>query len=622
MGALPRSAKTYLALIWIAATTLLGAVWLQRPSFSLALWFYLAGALASSSLKVKLPAVMGTVSVNFVFVLISIVDLSLAEVMVVGVACGVIQPLVCAERRPALVHLGFNAATMALCTAVGHTVFHLRWLSGQLDSLPARLLAATVVYYLVNVAMVSEIIALTEGKRFSEVWSGSFGGAFATYVVGAAIAGLLIAARRVFGWSSWLLILPTLYLSHRSYKTYVRSKREASELAQAKSEAEQASRTKSQFLANMSHEMRTPMNGVLGMSELLRTTALTEEQRGYVETIHGSASALLVLINDILDISRVEAGKFELHYEAAALGAILSETVQVLAPKAERDGLLLEWSIVEGTPEHLLCDAGRVRQVLLNLAGNALKFTERGSVKIRAELSAAPPRPEILFMVEDTGIGIPEHVQGRLFQAFVQGDGSDARKYGGAGLGLCISAQLVNLMGGTIGMNSRLGQGSTFWFRIPYQACDVPPAPAAAVRRLEPATDCATPIRCSGAPILVVDDNSVNLMVMKAFLQKMGYSCSTANDGEEALAFLAGHEVSAVFMDCQMPVMDGFAATAEIRRREAGHKHTRVIAMTAGALKGDRDKCLNAGMDDYISKPVAMDQVKALVERLPTEGEA
>jgi signal transduction histidine kinase/CheY-like chemotaxis protein len=626
---LPGSAKAYLALVWLTGTAVLFAAWRQQPLFSPALFLYLAGAIASSTLKVQLPGVTGTLSVNFVFVLISIADLPLGQALLVGCGAVLTQSLFRAHGRTSPVQIAFNLANMALAIATGYGAFHLPWLAGTYGSLPIRLLAATAAFYAINTALVARIIALTERKRFSQVWRSSFGWVLLHYLVGTAIAALMIASRRVFGLSSWLLVLPTLYLIYRSYQIYLKSMGEAIELVRAKTEAEEANHIKSEFLANMSHEMRTPMNGVLGMSDLLRTTPLTREQREYVEAIHGSASSLLVVINDILDISRIEAGRLELLPEPADLRTIVSGVVTLLAPKAADQGLRLESYVGDGIPEWLVCDAGRVRQVLLNLVGNALKFTERGSVNLRVELFQEDSGPEIRFTVQDTGIGIPEHLHGRLFQPFVQGDGSTTRKYGGSGLGLSISSQLVALMAGKIGMSSRAGEGSTFWFHIPYQAC------SAAEARLPDSADTgpttkeplfAPPIAPVSVPentcvdaaaaILVVDDNAVNLLLMKSYLKKLGCVCLTARNGREAVDLLADRRVWGVFMDCQMPIMDGFEATAEIRRREGEGRRTRIIAMTASALPKDREKCMAAGMDDYLSKPVALAQVKALLENL------
>jgi len=633
MTVLPRRAQAYLVLVWLAGAVVLFTAWRQQPLFAPVLFVYLAGAIASSTLKVKLPGVTGTLSVNFVFILTSIADLPLGQALLVGCGAVLTQSLFRAQGRTSPVQVAFNLANMALAIVAGYGAFHLPWLAGPYGSLPIRLLAATAAFYAINTALVAQIIALTEDKRFSQVWRVSFGWVLLHYLVGTAIAALMTASRRAFGLSSWLLILPTLHLIYRSYQIYLKSIREAVELVRAKTEAEEANHLKSEFLANMSHEMRTPMNGVLGMSELLRTTLLTREQREYVEAIHGSASSLLVVINDILDISRIEAGKLELHPEPADLRVIVSSVVSLLAPKAGSD-LRLEWTMAEGIPEWLVCDAGRVRQVLMNLVGNAVKFTERGTVNVRVEPfreNSGPEDsgPEIRFTVQDTGIGIPEHLQSRLFRAFVQGDGSTTRKYGGTGLGLSISAQLVALMGGKIGMSSNAGEGSTFWFHIPYQACDAdeirrPDSTEAGPATLETLLD--APMAPVTAPkntrvdedgaILVVDDNPVNLLMMKSYLKKLGCVCLTARNGREAVDLLADRRVRGVFMDCQMPVMDGFDATTEIRQREGTARHTRIIAMTASALPEDREKCLAAGMDDYLSKPVTMAQVKALLEDL------
>lgn len=625
MGPLPRTARSYLVLVWVIGSAVLASALRHQPLFNLALFLYLAGAVASSTLKVQLPGVTGTLSVNFVFVLTGIADLPLAEALLVGCAAAISQSLFRAFRRTSAVQVGFNLANITLSIAAGYAAFHSPWLSsGPFGSLPVRLLAATALFYAVNTALVAGIIALTEAKGFLQVWRSSFGWVMVHYLVGAAVAAMLTGSRQAFGWTSWLLILPAFYLIYRSYQIYLRSIQEAAELARAKTEAEEANQLKTQFLANMSHEMRTPMNGVLGMSELLETTPLNAEQRAYVNAIHGSASALLTLINDVLDISRVEAGMLELHPEPADLRAIVTSMVTLLEPRAKEKGLGLASRVAPGTPQFLVCDAGRVRQVLLNLVGNALKFTEKGSIDVHIELCRDTPQGEVCFSVKDSGIGIPEAMRERLFRPFVQGDGSTKRKYGGAGLGLSISTQLVTLMGGKIGVKSQDGEGSTFWFRIPYQPCTqedmrpAEPAPAKPVRTEPPVAMTA------GAPaqkentrgILVVDDNPVNVMVMKAFLQKLGCPCFTAKDGREAVDFLVGHDVLAVFMDCQMPVMDGYEATAEIRRREGSGRHTRIIAMTASALLGDREKCLAAGMDDYMSKPVVMDRVKALLEDL------
>ena len=628
MAGLSSAAKAYLALVWMAGSLLVYLAFREGPYFSWTLALYLTGGIAASALKVTLPGVTGTLSVNFVFILMGISELPLNQAITAGCVAAIAQSIFRAKSRPALIHLVFNMANMTASVAAAYVAYHSSWLNALAAGLPLLLLAAVAAFYLVNTAMLGEIMALTERKNFWRVWYSSVSWAAVHYLVGAAIAAVMIVSRRAFGLSSWLLILPALYLIYRSYQIYLRNIEKAQELAKAKVEAEQANHAKSRFLANVSHEMRTPMNGVMGLAELLRTTALSREQRDYVDSIHVSASALLVLINDILDISRLEAGKLELRPEPGDLRAAIDGVFALLGPKAEESRLRFEQHVAGDVPRWMLCDLGRVRQVLLNLVGNALKFTNHGSVTLRATFRSTEMRPEIFFAVEDTGIGVPEDVQSRLFRPFVQIDSSDKRRFGGAGLGLSICAELVRLMNGKIGMSSRSDIGSTFWFSVPYIACEAPASATSALPTLSalsvaiagpPELSKAPEPLCTAEPLsaLVVDDNPVNRKVMQGFLKKLGWQSYPARDGREAVDFLAERNVEIVFMDCQMPTMDGFEATAEIRRREAGVRHTRIVAITASAMVGDREKCLAGGMDDYLSKPVVLAQIKTLLESLP-----
>ena len=381
-------------------------------------------------------------------------------------------------------------------------------------------------------------------------------------------------------------------------------------LVRARQAAQETSRVKSEFLANVSHELRTPLNGVLGMARLLLDTTLDTTQKEYAEIIRRSGRELLGVVDAILDFARAEAGRLELEETDVEPRRIVEEVCASVAGDARAKGLHLTSLIADEVPPLLRGDGARLRQVLQNLLGNAIKFTPAGTVVARAGVARGSDEASILlrFEVADSGIGIDAATQARLFQPFVQADGSATRRYGGAGLGLALCRRIVTAMGGQIGVRSEPGQGSTFWFTMRFAR------PEAALRAKDAEAR-------RGGRILVVEDNTVNQKVAVAMIESLGYGAEAVGNGLEAVEACSRQNYEAILMDCQMPQMDGFKATAFIRQREGMSHRTPIIALTASVTAEDRQRCLAAGMDDYLSKPVPREALaSALRKWIPTPG--
>ena len=467
---------------------------------------------------------------------------------------------------------------------------------------PALLIAALAAQFIVDFTASGLRYAIGRGATLVELLSDSW-----VYVVDAALSGVaLLAAEQIHRAPiAALAPLPLLGL----VAMFARERRQRLEslidlntaYRRARDDAVEASNMKSAFLRNVSHEIRTPMNGVMGMNELLLGTELDSEQRAYAEQVEQSGEHMLAIINDILDISKIETGHLELDVAEFDLHELIERACVPAGIEARAKGVQLELQIDPLAPRRVRGDGSRVRQVLINLVGNAVKFTAQGSVAVRVRRRPGAGDDAVLLEIVDSGIGVDPGRLEQMFEPFVQADVSTTREYGGNGLGLAIAKELVELMGGTIGADSEPGRGSMFWFELALPEVTVNVVPNGRERVVHLSERRGDP---DAALVLVVEDSPVNRLVAMHVLERCGYRAHVVNDGREALQALSSQRYDAVLMDCQMPDIDGYEATRELRRREDGGRRTPVIAMTAHAMIGDRERCLEAGMDDYIAKPV------------------
>jgi signal transduction histidine kinase/ActR/RegA family two-component response regulator len=618
MTARERLAETLMSIGLIATVV---ALWLLDPPGSFAVLpglVCMAVLVVAARIRIDTPS-GGTVPTQLAFVpLLFAAPMAVVPLAVVAAMAIVrLADIVSGRMRPSRLVQAIPNAWFAIGPVL---VFAIATTKPDAAS-PGLLIAALASQFLVDFAATRVRLLIARGgtlrEQLRETW---------VVVVDAALSPVaLLMAEEIHRFPiSALAPLPLLGL----VGMFARERRQRLEslielnvaYREARDEAVEASNMKSAFLRNVSHEIRTPMNGVIGMNELLLQTELSAEQRAYAEQVEQSGEHMLTIINDILDISKIETGRIDLELAEFDLHELVERVCVPAGLEAQAKGVRLDVEIDPQAPRRVRGDGARLRQVVLNLVGNAVKFTAEGSVVVRLLRPHTAGADGIRIEVADTGIGIDPTRLENMFQPFVQADVSTTRQYGGNGLGLSIAKELVELMDGTIAGVSEPGRGSTFWFEVPLPEVSAGSyAPAAGERVIQLSDRRADH---DASLVLVVEDSPVNRLVAVHVLERLGYRVHVVNDGREALEALSTQRYDAVLMDCQMPDIDGYEATRELRRREDGSRHTPVIAMTAHAMTGDRERCLEAGMDDYITKPVRSQILGEVLSRWIDRGEA